>query len=83
MDNAQLFTLLTAAGGVITTLAGVIYKLQQGRITALESENRTLRDEAKSAVTAKDAEITTLRQIAADLAKERAKEMDHARRHQP
>jgi Tfp pilus assembly protein PilX len=83
MDNTQLFVLLTAAGGVITTLAGIIHKLQQDRISALENENKTLRDEAKAAVTAKDAEITTLRQIAADLAKERAKEMDHQRRLQP
>jgi glutamate dehydrogenase/leucine dehydrogenase len=83
MDTTQLLVLLTGAGGVIGTLAGIIYKLLLDRISALEKENTTLRDEAKSAVTAKDAEITTLRQIAADLAKERAKEMDHARRNQP
>jgi uncharacterized protein YgbK (DUF1537 family) len=83
MDTTQLFVLLTGAGGVITTLAGVIYKLLLDRISALEKENTTLREEARSAVLAKDTEITTLRQIAADLAKERAKEMDHQRRNQP
>ena len=73
MPDGQLFTLLTAAGGVITTLAGVVYKLLSARIAALEAENATLRQEAREAVKAKDAEIATLRQIAADLAAERAR----------
>jgi prefoldin subunit 5 len=83
MDTTQLYAALLGAGTVIATLAGTVFKLLSARITALETENKTLRDEAKAAVTAKDAEITTLRQIAADLAKERSKEMDYARRHQP
>jgi Tfp pilus assembly protein PilX len=83
MDTTQLYAALLGAGTVIATLAGTVFKLLSARITALEIENKTLRDEAKAAVAAKDAEIVTLRQIAADLAKERAKEMEDARRRQP
>lgn len=75
--------LLAGAGGVISTLAGLVYKLMTDRISALEKENETLRNEARVAVTAKDAEISALRQIAADLAKERAGQDAERRRAQP
>ncbi|MDQ3782133.1 MAG: hypothetical protein M3349_04245 [Actinomycetota bacterium] len=65
---------LGGAGGVIGTLSGIIYKLMTARITALEVENKGLRDEAKLAVSAKEAEIATLRDIAANLAAERARQ---------
>lgn len=82
MDTAQLVAMLAGAGTIIGGLATKIFQLQNTRISALETENRTLRAEAKEAVTAKDAEITTLRQIAADLAKERAGQ-DAERRQRP
>ncbi len=66
--------MLGGAGTVISALATTIFKLQGSRITALETENMTLRAEARAAVMAKEAEITTLREIAANLAMERSKE---------
>ena len=82
MDTAQLLAMLAGAGTIIGGLATTIFRLQNTRISALEAENATLRSEAKAAVAAKDAEITTLRQMAADLAKERAGQ-DAQRRQQP
>ncbi len=74
MDTGQLLAMLAGAGTVISALATTIYKLQGSRITALETENVTLRAEARAAVMAKEAEITTLREIAANIAMERSKE---------
>lgn len=77
MDTAQFIVILTGAiasmAGVIAAMSKVIYGLQEKRITALEGENKTLRDEAKEAVKAKDAEIATLRDIAQKLSDERAR----------
>ena len=64
MDNAQLYTMLIGAGAVITSLAGIIYKLLLNRIAALETENKTLRDEARKTTDAKDEEIMAWRKMA-------------------
>lgn len=72
MDSTQLLVMLGGAGTVIGTLATTVYKLMTARITALEAENATLRQEAREAVKAKDAEIATLRRIALERAERQA-----------
>lgn len=73
MDPNQLYAALIGSGTIIGGLATTVYKLLNGRIAALEAENKVLREEAKAAVSAKDDEIATLRKIAQELSAERVR----------
>jgi hypothetical protein len=60
----QVMVVVLGLGGIISTLAGVVYRMLVAQLADCKAENATLRTEAKAAVAAKDAEIAEWRKQA-------------------
>lgn len=62
MDTIQMLVLAVGAlWAALGAVSKVIYDMLNKRVTSLETENATLREEARKAVAAKDTELSELR----------------------
>lgn len=62
--STEALTVIMGLGGVISTLAGVIYKQQQARLADQAARITTLETEARDTLKAKDMEKDQWRQMA-------------------